>query len=170
MEYAFDGTAPEVHPDAFVCREATLVGDVELGPRSSCWPGAVLRGDTGPVAVGADSHVEDNVVMHHSTVGDRVMVGHAAVLNGTSIASNVLVGMNATVNRGATVADRCVIAPNAVVPQEREIPPDSLVMGVPATVTPFAETDHDATSILESYSPDTYLDLARRHSDLFKHE
>ncbi|MEF8857173.1 MAG: gamma carbonic anhydrase family protein [Haloplanus sp.] len=170
MQYAFDGVSPEIHPDAFVCDEATLLGDVTVGPRSSVWPGAVLRGDLGPVRVGEQSHVEDNTVLHQSSVGDRVMVGHAAVINSASVGSSVLVGMNATINRGAQVGDRCVVAPNAVVPQDREVPSDSLVMGVPADVTPFAQTEYDAESILETYSPDRYLDIARRHSDLFGHE
>lgn len=170
MQYGFDGVAPEVHPDAFVCDEATLVGDVTIGPDSSIWPGAVLRGDLDPVSIGEQSHVEDNTVLHQSTVGDRVMVGHAAVLNSASIGSKVLVGMNATVNRGAHIGDRCVVAPNAVVPQDREVPPDSLAMGVPAEVTPFAETGYDVESILATYSPDRYLDIAQRHGELFGHE
>lgn len=170
MQYAFDGVEPDVHPDAFTCDEATLVGDVTVGPKSSVWPGAVLRGDLDPVRVGEQSHVEDNTVLHQSSIGDRVMVGHAAVINSASVGSNVLVGMNATINRNAHLSDRCVVAPNAVLPQNRSVPPDSLVMGVPATVTPFAETDHDAESLLETYSPDRYLDIARRHGDLFGHE
>lgn len=167
MEYAFDGVSPEIHPDAFVCDEATLVGDVRVGPDSSLWPGAVLRGDLDPVRVGAESHVEDNTVLHQSSVGDRVMVGHAAVINSASVGSNVLVGMNATINRDVNVGDRCVVAPTTVVPEGREVPPDSLVMGVPATVTPFDETDYDVQSILAAYSPDRYLDIAQRHGDLF---
>jgi carbonic anhydrase/acetyltransferase-like protein (isoleucine patch superfamily) len=167
MQYSFDGVDPEPHPDAFVCDEATLLGDVTVGPESSCWPGAVLRGDLDPVRVGTRSHVEDNAVLHQATVGDRVMVGHAAVLNSCSVGSDVLVGMNATINRGAHVGDRCVVAPNAVVPQDREIPSESLVMGVPGRVTPFSDTDHGVDSILARYSPDRYLDIARRHGDLF---
>jgi carbonic anhydrase/acetyltransferase-like protein (isoleucine patch superfamily) len=167
MQYAYDGVDPDVHPDAYVCSEATLIGDVEIGPESSVWPGAVLRADAGPVRVGRRSHVEDNTVLHHSTVGDEVMVGHGAVVNAATVESRVLVGMNSTINKGVQVRDRCVIAPNTVIPQNREIPPDSLVMGIPASVTPFEETDHDAESLLSTYSPDTYLERAERHTDLF---
>lgn len=167
MQYEFDGIEPAVHQDAYVCAEATLVGDVEIGAESSVWPGAVLRADTGPVRVGRCSHVEDNTVLHHSAVGDEVMVGHSAVLNAASVGNRVLVGMNATINRDVEVGDRCVIAPNTVVPQDREIPPESMVMGIPATVTPFAETDHDVDALLSTYSPDHYLELAARHTDLF---
>lgn len=167
MEYAYDGTAPTVHPDAFVCREATLVGDVEVGRDASVWPGAVLRGDSGPVRVGRQSHIEDNTVLHQARVGDEVMVGHAAVLNDASIGSRVLVGMNATVNRGVHVNDRCVIAPNTVIPQDREIPSDSLVLGIPARITPFEETDHDIDTVLSNYSSAYYTEMASRHEELF---
>lgn len=167
MQYEFDGLSPEVHPDAYVCSEATLVGDVVIDSKSSVWPGAVLRGDSGPVSVGQHSHIEDNTVLHQSTVGDKVMVGHAGVINAASVDNRVLVGMNATINKGVHVNDRCVIAPNTVVPQGREIPSDSLVMGVPATVTPFDETEHDAESVLATYSPEHYLEMAEKHTDLF---
>jgi carbonic anhydrase/acetyltransferase-like protein (isoleucine patch superfamily) len=167
MEYAFDGSEPAVHPEAFVCDEATLVGDVTVGPDSSVWPGAVLRGDLDPVRVGECSHVEDTCVLHQSTVGDRVMVGHAAVVNTATVGSNVLVGMNATINNGARIGDRCVVAPNTVVPQDRDVPDGSLVMGVPATVRPFDETEIDGEAILAKYSPDHYVELANRHTDLF---
>lgn len=168
MHYEYDGIEPAVHPDAYVCSEATLIGDVEIGPESSVWPGAVLRADAGPVRVGRKSHVEDNTVMHHSSVGDEVMVGHGAVINAATVGSRILVGINATVNKGVHVHDRCVIAPNTVIPQNREIPSDSLVMGVPATVTPFDETDHDIESVLATYSPDVYLERAERYTDLFE--
>lgn len=167
MRYAFDGNSPRVDPDAFVCAEATLVGDVEIGPEATVWPGAVLRGDSGPVRVGRNSHVEDNCVVHHSIIGEGVMVGHAAVVNAARVDDRILVGMNATINRDVHVHDRCVIAPNTVIPQGRDIPSDSLVMGVPATVAPFEETDHDIDEVLSTYSPERYGAMARKHDDLF---
>lgn len=167
MQYAFNRVSPSVHPAAFVCQEATLVGDVEVARDSSVWPGAVLRGDSGPVRVGQQSHVEDNAVLHQSRVGDGVMVGHAAVINEAAVDDRVLVGMNATLNRGVRVNDRCVIAPNTVIPQDREIPAESLVMGIPATVTPFADTDHDIETVLENYSSTYYTEMAGRHEELF---
>jgi len=163
MEYAFDGVRPTIDPAAFVCREATLVGDVSLGPEASVWPGAVLRGDVDPVDVGRCSHVEDNAVLHHATVGEEVMVGHGAVLNGTTIGDRVLVGMNSTVNMGVEIQNRCVIAPNAVVPQDREIPTGSLVRGVPAEVVPADQVGVDVDEVLATYSPAFYADMASRH-------
>jgi len=167
MQYAFDGVEPAVHPEAYVCSEATLVGDVTVGAGSSVWPGAVLRGDSGPVAVGERSHVEDTCVLHHSAIGDEVMVGHGAVVNAATVEDRVIVGMNSTTNRDVHVGSRCVIAPNAVIPQGREIPPESIVRGVPAEVVPLAETDHDVEELLGRYSPTYYTEMAARHTDLF---
>lgn len=170
MQYPFEDHRPSVHPDAGVCAEATLIGDVTIGRESSVWPGAVLRGDSGPVRVGERSHVEDNCVLHHSIVGDEVMVGHAAVLNDATVENRVLIGMNSTLNRDVLVHDRCVIAPNAVIPQGREIPSESLVRGVPAEIIPMESTDYEIDAILDAYSPEYYADLIDRHTALFGHD
>ena len=167
MEYAFEGIEPAVHSTAAVCAEATLIGDVTVAEESSVWPGAVLRGDVGPVRIGPRSHVEDNCVLHHASVGEEVMLGHGAVLNGASVGDRVLVGMNSTINMDASIGDRCIVAPNAVVPQGREVPDESFVRGVPAEVIPAAETPHDVDDVLETYSPSFYADLASRHEALF---
>lgn len=167
MEYAFDGTAPDIHDTADVCAEATLIGAVTIGARSSVWPGAVLRGDFGSVTVGTHSHVEEQTVLHDATVGDDVIVGHGAILNEATVADQVLVGMNSTVNAGVRVGSRSVIAPNAVIPQGREIPTESIVRGVPADVIPVAETDYDIDDMLGAYAARDYSDLVEQHTDLF---
>jgi carbonic anhydrase/acetyltransferase-like protein (isoleucine patch superfamily) len=166
-EYAFEGVRPEIHEDARVSREATLVGDVSVGADASVWPGVVLRGDVAPVEVGAESHVGDNAVLHAVAAGDRVMIGHGAVLNESTIGDGALVGFNATVNAEVTVGDRCIIASGTVVPQGYDIPPESFVRGVPARATPLDETNIDAEAIFEEYSTGGYTDLAARHGDLF---
>lgn len=168
MHYDFEGADPEVHPDASVSEVATLIGDVTIAPGASVWPGAVLRGDMGPVNVGADSHVEDNCTVHMSTVGERVMVGHGVVLDVAGVGDQVLVGSNSTINREAHIGERSIVAAGAVVPDRREIPPESFVRGVPATVTPLAETDMDADAIFDFYSPDVYADLVSRHGSVFE--
>ncbi|MFB6101397.1 MAG: gamma carbonic anhydrase family protein [Haloplanus sp.] len=166
-EYEFEGVRPDIHPDARVSREATLVGDVRVAADASVWPGVVLRGDVAPVEVGRESHVGDNAVMHAVTVGDRVMIGHGAVLNESTVGDGSLVGFNTTVNADVTVGSRCIVASGTVVPEGYDIPAESFVRGVPATATPLAETHIDADAIFEDYSTGGYTDLAARHSDLF---
>lgn len=167
-EYAFEGAEPAVDADARVSREATLVGDVTVGPGASVWPGAVLRGDVGPVRIGAGSHVGDNAVLHVAEVGEGVMVGHGAVLNDATVEDGALVGFGATVNTDVTVGARSLVASGTVIPEEYAVPEESFVRGVPATVTPLEETDVDAEAIFDAYSSGAYTDLAERHVDLFR--
>ena len=167
-EYEFEGVTPNVHEDAQVSREATLVGDVTVAARASVWPGVVLRGDVGPVRVGRESHVGDNSVLHVANVGERVMIGHGAVLNEAAVGDGCLVGFNATVNTDVTVGERSIIAAGTVVPDDYNIPAESFVRGVPARVTPLEQTTIDAEEIFDRYSSGDYTDLAFRHDDLFE--
>ncbi len=165
--YSFEGTDPEIHENARVSREATLVGDVTVGGAASVWPGAVLRGDVAPVTIGEGAHVGDNAVFHASTVGAGTMVGHCAVLNEATVGEGVVIGSNATLNPGATVGDDSIVGSGAVVPDDHQIPPESFARGAPAHVTPLAETDLDPDAIFEAYSSGEYTDLAARHGELF---
>lgn len=131
------GRAPRVADDAWVAPGAVLVGEVTLMPGASVWYGAVLRADNAPIVIGRDSNLQDNVSAHVDpgsplTVGDRVSVGHNAVLHGCTIEDDVLIGMSATVMNGARIGTGSLVAAGAVVTQGMVIPPRSLVAGVPA--------------------------------------
>lgn len=167
-EYAFEGERPEIHEDAHVSREATLVGDVRVDADASVWPGVVLRGDVGPVRVGEGAHVADNAVLHAAAVSDRVMVGHGAVLNEAAVEDGCLVGANATVNAGVTIGRGSIVGAGTVVPEDYDVPPESFVRGIPARVTALAETDVDPGATFEEYSSGAYTDLAARHGELFE--
>ncbi|SEO57767.1 Carbonic anhydrase or acetyltransferase, isoleucine patch superfamily [Halogranum amylolyticum] len=166
--YEFDGTSPQISDEAFVARDATLVGDVRIDADASVWPGVVLRGDVGLVRVGRESHVGDNATLHASVVGDRVMVGHGAVLNDAVVEDGALVGFNATINSEVTVGAQSIVASGAVVPEGYDIPSESFVRGVPAIVTPLSETTLDPEEIFEAHHSGAYTDLAARHGDLFE--
>lgn len=165
--YGFEGSDPDVDESARIARNATLVGDVTVGADASVWPGAVLRGDVAPVRVGAEAHVGDNAVLHASDVGDRVMVGHGAVCNDAAVEDGALVGFGATVS-DVTVGERSIVAAGTVVPEGYEIPSESFARGVPARVTPLAETTVDPEETFETYSSGAYTDLSRRHGELFE--
>lgn len=167
-QYAFEGVEPEVDAEAAVSHDATLVGDVTVGPDASIWPGVVLRGDVAPVTVGAQSHIGDNAVLHASQAGDRAMIGHGAILNDAIVGNGALVGFNATVNSNVTVGAGSVVASGTTVPEGYDIPPESFVRGVPATVTPLAETTLDPAAVFDAHSSGAYTDLAARHDDLFE--
>ena len=166
--FGFEGHRPQVDDAARVSQRATLVGDVTVGADASVWPGVVLRGDVGPVQVGRETHVGDNATIHATTIGDRVMLGHGVVCNEATIEDGSLIGFNATINTDVTVGDESIVAAGTVVGEEYEIPPRSFVRGVPAEVTPLAETTIDPEAIFEEYSTGEYTDLAARHDELFE--
>lgn len=166
--YAFEGSSPDIHPDASVSREATLVGDVTVEADASVWPGVVLRADVGPVEIGQEAHVGDNAVVHASVVGDRAMIGHGAILNDAVVADGALVGFNSTVNTDVTVGAGSIVAAGTVIPEEYQIPDESFARGVPARVTPLAETSIDPEETFQTYSSGEYTDLAKRHDVLFE--
>ena len=165
-EFAFEGTEPDVNGYAHVSNQATLVGDVTVGPNANVWPGAVLRGDVAPVVVGRQSAVGDNAVLHASTVGEKVMVGHGAVLNDATVEDGALVGFNSTVSE-ATIGARSIVAMGTVVPPGYEVPPESFVRGMPASVSPLSETTIDPDAVFDAFSSGDYANLADRHEDLF---
>ena len=166
--YEFGGRRPDIDERAHVSREATLVGDVHVDEHASVWPGVVLRGDVGPVVLGRESHVGDNATLHASILGDRVMVGHGAVLNEATVEDGSLIGFNATLNSDVHVGTGSIVAAGTVVGEDFEIPSSSFVRGVPAEVSPLAETGVDAESIFDEYASGAYTDLASRHDELFE--
>lgn len=136
---ALGDRVPDVDPTAFIAPTAVVVGDVGLGPRVSIWYGAILRADAETIQIGADSNVQDGSTLHSDpgfplVLGERVTVGHRAVLHGARIDDDVLVGMGAVVMNGAHVGSGSIVAAGAVVTENSDVPPGSLVAGVPAKV------------------------------------
>jgi carbonic anhydrase/acetyltransferase-like protein (isoleucine patch superfamily) len=130
---------PKVDQEAFVAPTSTVIGDVTLHAGASIWYGAVLRGDVERITVGADSNVQDNCTLHADpgfpvTVGERVSIGHNAVVHGATVEDDCLIGMGATVLNGAVIGAGSLVAAQALVPQGTLVPPGSLVAGVPAKV------------------------------------
>lgn len=147
----------------YVAPTAVLVGDISVAEGGSVWHGAVLRGDFDAVAVGKDSNVQDNAVLHVDrgmpcVIGDRVTVGHAAVVHGSTVAGDCLIGMNATINSGTVVGRGSLIAAGAVTRENAVFPEESVVAGVPAKV--FRKVDETLWKRIE-LSWKIYRDLAK---------
>jgi carbonic anhydrase/acetyltransferase-like protein (isoleucine patch superfamily) len=166
-EHTFEGTSPQVHETASVSQESTLVGDVQVGADVTVWPGAVLRGDVGPVRLDGGSAIGDNAVLHASTVGESGMVGHGAVLNDSHVEANALVGFNATVSE-STIGSGSIVAMGTVIPPGYEVPPESFVRGTPAQVTPLGETSIDREAVFGDFASGEYAHLTDGHEDLFE--
>lgn len=128
-----------IDPTAYVAPGASLVGDVRLGARSSVWFQVTLRGDIAPITVGAESNIQDGSIVHvdegrPAVIGDRVTLGHGAIVHGAMIADDVLVAMGAGVLSGCRVGRHSLIGAGAVVPEGTIIPEGSLVLGVPGKI------------------------------------
>jgi len=150
----------------FIASNATLIGSITLKEDVNIWFGAVLRADKGSISIGARSNIQDNCVVHTSSghptvVGDGVSVGHGAILHGCIIEDNALIGMGAIVLNGARVGEGSIIGAGAVVAEGKEIPPRSLVLGVPGKIVREVN-DEQYQSTLENAQ--TYVELAEKYA------
>ncbi|MET8009106.1 gamma carbonic anhydrase family protein [Streptomyces sp. NPDC005271] len=166
---AVGGKEPTIAPDAFVAPTSVVIGDVVLGAGSSVWYQAVLRGDGGPIVLGAESNIQDNCTVHVDpgfpvSIGERVTVGHNAVVHGCTVEDDVLIGMGATILNGAHIGAGSLIAAQALVPQGMRVPPGSLVAGVPAKVKREL-TDEERELI--GLNAAVYVDRAKQHREAF---
>jgi carbonic anhydrase/acetyltransferase-like protein (isoleucine patch superfamily) len=139
--YALDDRQPAIHADAYVHPDAVVIGDVRLGAGTSVWPGAVLRGDYGAIVVGEATSVQDGAVLHATAeldtiVGDFVVIGHLAHIEGATIADRALIGVGCTVLHRAVVGEGATVGAGAVVTNGLEVPARALAVGVPAVIKP----------------------------------
>jgi carbonic anhydrase/acetyltransferase-like protein (isoleucine patch superfamily) len=165
MFIEFGGKRPKVAATAFVAPTAVLIGDVEVGEQSSIWFGVVIRGDNGPIRIGARSSVQDNSVVHvsrgHSTtIGNDCTVGHAVTMEDCVIEDGALIGSNAVVLNGAVVGCRALIAAGAVVPANANVPPETLNAGAPAVVK--RKLEGESLGWIDR-TPQSYVELSRAY-------
>lgn len=162
------GRTPDVARAAFVASNATVLGDVTLGPQSSVWYGCVLRGDINSIAIGEGTNVQDGTIVHLADdygvrIGNYTTVGHAAIVHACDIGDECLVGMGATVLDGARIGDRCIIGANALVTQRFVAPPGSMILGAPAKVVrPLTDEEQRG---LRRWA-EKYIAVAKAHAEL----
>lgn len=139
MIYELDGVAPQIDASCFLAPDAVVVGAVTVAAEASIWFGVVVRADTEQITIGMGSNVQENAVLHADPgfplhIGERVTVGHKAMLHGCSIGEGSLVGIDAVVLNGAVIGRNCLIGANALVTEGMRVPDGSLVLGSPARV------------------------------------
>jgi carbonic anhydrase/acetyltransferase-like protein (isoleucine patch superfamily) len=159
------GHSPDVHTTAWIADNAVVAGQVVLGEDVSVWYSAVLRADLDKITVGARTNLQDGCVLHADpglplSIGNRVTVGHRAVLHGCRIEDEVLIGMGAIVMNGATVGSHSIVAGGALITEGTQVPPGSLVLGAPGKVR--RETTVDERALI-GISVDEYVKLAALH-------
>jgi carbonic anhydrase/acetyltransferase-like protein (isoleucine patch superfamily) len=155
----------KIDPTAFIHPTAVVLGDVSLGRRVSVWPTAVLRGDSDVIVVGDDSNVQDGSVIHADEgvpthIGNRVAIGHRAIVHGATIEDDVLIAMGAVVLNGVHVASGSIIAAGAVLTEGKRIPENSLVIGVPGRIV--RQTTAEERERIR-HTVGAYLELAEQH-------
>ena len=148
-----------IHPEAFVC------GDVTLGARASVWPSAVIRADSAPITIGDSSNVQDGVIIHVDpglpcTIGARVTIGHRAMVHGATVEDDCLIGIGAIVLNRVVVGRGSLVGAGALCSEGMVIPPNSLVLGVPAKVV--REVDDKLRARIAS-GVGAYVALAEGH-------
>jgi carbonic anhydrase/acetyltransferase-like protein (isoleucine patch superfamily) len=163
--YELDGKAPQLGEGAWVAENATVIGDAVLGANASVWFGAVVRGDTETIRVGANTNIQDLSVLHADhgkplTIGDNVTVGHQVMLHGCTIGDNTLIGIQAVVLNGAKIGRNCIVGAGAVVTEGKEFPDNSLIIGAPAKVV---RTLDEAAEKMLAASAEHYVENARRY-------
>ena len=161
-------TTPHVPPSSFIAPGATVIGAVTLGEESSVWYGAVLRGDINRVIVGAQSNVQDLSVLHvsdefASIIGERVTIGHRAIVHACTVGDEVLVGMGAIILDGAEIGPRSIIAAGALVTKGARIPEGSLVVGSPGKVVRTLSLEEQRSNAALAMK---YVEVSRRYREL----
>ncbi len=153
-----------IDPTAFMAAGAVVLGNVTIGAESSVWFNAVIRGDTEAIRIGRQSNVQDLCMLHADeglpcVIGDRVTLGHAAIVHGATIEDDVLIGMRAVVLNGTRIGSGSIIGVGAVVTEGVEIPPNSIVVGMPGKVKRPAEP-RDFERI--RHAAEHYVEAAKR--------
>lgn len=162
MIYQFGDRVPTLGKDVFVADSADVIGSVNLGDQVSVWFGAVIRGDTDTINIGAGTNVQDTAVIHTDPgiqveIACNVTIGHCAMVHGCTIGENSLVGINAVILNGAKVGKNCLIGANALVPEGMVIPDNSMVLGTPAKIV--RELDEKTIAVLQR-SAKIYIEKA----------
>ena len=163
-----NGKTPQFGARCYVDPAATVIGDVITGDDVSVWPGAVIRGDMHRIRIGDRSNVQDTAVLHitHAsdfnpggfplTIGDDVVIGHAAILHGCTLGNRILVGNGAIVNDGAVVEDEVVVGAGCMVPPGKRLESGFVYVGNPCKqLRPLSESERR----FFKYSPLNYVKL-----------
>ncbi|MGX7824865.1 gamma carbonic anhydrase family protein [Actinokineospora sp. 24-640] len=135
--YALGDLTPEIHPDAYVHPDATVIGNVVLRAEASVWPQAVLRGDDGVIDIGPRTSVQDGTVIHVTEfhpvrVGADCVIGHNVHIEGATIGDRCLIASGSVLLNGSVVEDGAVLGAGAVMSFNGHLPARSMALGVPA--------------------------------------
>lgn len=132
-----------IHPTAYVFPQTFLSGRIIIGAESSIWPMCVLRGDRETITIGERCNIQDGSIIHcdpgyPAVLGNRVTLGHAAIVHGATVEDEVLIGIGSVVLNGAVIGKGSIVGARALVTEGMQVPPGSLVLGIPGRIKPIA--------------------------------
>lgn len=169
----FQNLRPSIASGAYIDEAAVVIGDVEIGTQSSIWPGVIVRGDIHHIRIGDESNIQDGSVLHVShdseflpggaalIIGNKVTVGHKAILHGCTIEDSALIGMGAIIMDQALVRSHVVVGAGSIVPGSKELESGYLYLGAPARrVRKLTQKELD----FFDYSARHYVELAKKYA------
>lgn len=139
MIHRYQDKQPVIHETAFIAKDATIIGDVEIDQSSSVWFKTIIRGDVAPTRIGERVNIQDLSMLHQSpgmplVIEDDVTVGHQVTLHSAIIREKALIGMGSIILDGAEIGTGAFIGAGSLVPPGKKIPPNTLALGRPAKV------------------------------------
>ena len=149
MIIAFKGKFPTIDPTAFIAENATVIGDVDIGPGANIWFNCVVRGDQNYIRIGSNCSIQDASILHVEEelpliIEDEVAFGHRVIAHACTIRRGSLIGIGAVVLNGAEIGEESIIGAGALVTPNTVIPPRTLALGNPAKpVRPLEEKDFE---------------------------
>jgi carbonic anhydrase/acetyltransferase-like protein (isoleucine patch superfamily) len=163
---AYEGKQPRFGDRVFVAENAAVIGDVEVGNDCSIWYGTTIRGDVNFIRIGSRTNVQDNCTIHvnherwSTVIAEEVTIGHGAIVHGCTIHRGALIGMGSRVLDGAVIGERALVGAGALVAEGMNVPPRTLVIGVPARVKrPL--TEEELTKLEQSWKH--YVDYKEKY-------
>ena len=172
MLYSFDGKQPSIGKDTYVSETALVIGDIIIGDNCYIGHGAILRGDYGRIEIGSGTAVEEGVVMHAPPkeickVGEKVTIGHGAIIHSHEIGNMAVIGMGAVASIRSKIGSWSIVAEGAVVKMNQEVPDHVVVAGNAAKVVRGVE-DRDKT--FWTNGKQIYIDLAAKYLKIGMHK
>ncbi|PTD94738.1 gamma carbonic anhydrase family protein [archaeon SCG-AAA382B04] len=148
----------------YIAESAKLLGNVEIGKKSSVWPNATIRADS-IIKIGEKTNIQDNCVLHSqgkekTNVGDEVTIGHGAIVHSAKVKDQSLIGINSTILNDAEIGENSIIGASALVTENQKIPSQSVVMGVPGEIVR-RTTKEEIEKIKERANK--YVELAQKY-------
>ncbi len=165
MKLDYNGHSPREGKDVFIAPGAKLIGKIFIGDGVSIWYNVVARADVADIEIGSNTNIQDNTTLHCDydiplKIGSGVTVGHGSILHGCHIEDDCLIGMGSTILNNARIGKGSIVGAGALIPEDKEIPPNSLVLGMPGEVV--RETTEEELENLQDWAEE-YRQLGQEH-------